>query len=36
MNMVDISRETHERNGVGAIVDSDGRLWLNEKRRIKS
>ena len=29
--MVDISRETYERNGVEAIVDSDVILWLNEK-----
>ena len=29
--MVDISRETYERNGVEVIVDSDAILWLNEK-----
>ena len=29
--MVDKSREKHERNGVGTIVDSDGTLWINEK-----
>ena len=26
--MVDMSKETYERNGV---VDSDGKLWLNVK-----
>ena len=30
--MVDISRKTYEKNGVGTIVDSDGILWLNEKQ----
>ena len=29
--MVDISRETYERNGMETIVDNDGILWLNEK-----
>ena len=29
--MVDISRETYERNGIEAIVDNDGILWLNKK-----
>ena len=29
--MVDIRRKTYERNGVEAIVDSDGVLSLNEK-----
>ena len=29
--MVDISKNTHERNGVYTIVDNDGILWLNEK-----
>ena len=29
--MVDISRETYERNGIETIVDNDGILWLNEK-----
>ena len=29
--MIDISRETFERNGVEAVVDSDGILWLTEK-----
>ena len=29
--MVDISRETYERDGVEVIVDSDAILWLNEK-----
>ena len=29
--MVYISRKTHERNVIGAIVDNDGILWLNEK-----
>ena len=29
--MVDISRETFERNGIETIVDNDGILWLNEK-----
>ena len=29
--MVDINRETYERNGVEVIVDSDAILWLNEK-----
>ena len=31
MNMVDINRETYERNGVETKVDSDRRLCLNEK-----
>ena len=31
MNMLDISRETHERNGIEMIVDNDRILWLNEK-----
>ena len=30
--MVDISRKAYERNGVEAIVDNDGILWLNEKQ----
>ena len=30
-NMVDISRETSERNGIETIVDNDGVLRLNEK-----
>ena len=30
-NMVDISRETSERNGIKTIVDNDGVLRLNEK-----
>ena len=29
--MVDISRETYERNGIETIVDNDGILWLNEQ-----
>ena len=29
--MVDISRETYERNGIEAIVDNDGISWLNKK-----
>ena len=29
--MVDISRGTYGRNGIEAIVDNDGILWLNEK-----
>ena len=29
--MVDISRETYERNGIEAIVDNDGILRLNKK-----
>ena len=29
--MVDISRKTKERNGVGTIADNDGILWLSEK-----
>ena len=29
--MVDVSRETYERNGVETIVDSNGILWLNQK-----
>ena len=33
--MVNISRETYERNGVETIVDSDQILWLNEKHREK-
>ena len=32
-NMVDISRKMNERNGIEAIVDNDGILWLNKKRR---
>ena len=31
INMVDISRKTYERNGIEAIVDNDGILWLNKK-----
>ena len=31
ISMVDISRETYERNGIETIVDNDGILWLNEK-----
>ena len=31
--MVDVSRETYEKNGVETIVDGDGILWLNEKYR---
>ena len=37
--MVDISRETYERNGIETIADNDGISWLNEKknrRRIRS
>ena len=30
-NMVDISREIYNRNGVAAIADAVGILWLNEK-----
>ena len=36
--MVDVSRKTYERNGIKAIVDNDGILWLTEKtytRRIR-
>ena len=29
--MVDINKNTHERNGVCTIVNNDGILWLNEK-----
>ena len=29
--MIDISRETYERNGIETIVDNDGILWFNEK-----
>ena len=29
--MVDISRETYVRNGIEAIVENDGILWLNKK-----
>ena len=29
--MVDISKKTHERNGIEIIVDHDRILWLNEK-----
>ena len=29
--MVDISRKTYEKIGIGTIVDNDGILWLNEK-----
>ena len=39
INMVDISRETYERNGIETIADNDGISWLNEKknrRRIRS
>ena len=31
INMVDRSRKTYERNGIEAIVDNDGILWLNKK-----
>ena len=31
INMVDISKKTHERNGIEIIVDHDRILWLNEK-----
>ena len=33
--MVDISRETYDKNGIEIIVDHDGILWLNEKHRRK-
>ena len=29
--MVDINRDTNERNGVETIIDSNGILWLNER-----
>ena len=29
--MVNISKETYKNNGIEAIVDSMGNLWLNEK-----
>ena len=29
--MIDISRKTYERNGIGIVVDNDGILRLNEK-----
>ena len=29
VNMIDISRETYERNGIEAILNNDGILWLN-------
>ena len=29
--LVDISKETHEKNDIEAIVDCIGTLWLNEK-----
>ena len=31
IKMVDISRKTHERNGIETIIDNDEILWLNEK-----
>ena len=31
INLVDKSREMHQKNGVEAIVDSDGTFCLNEK-----
>ena len=31
--MVGISRETYERNGIETIVDNDGILSLNEKKK---
>ena len=31
INMVDRSRKTYERNGIEAVVDNDGILWLNKK-----
>ena len=34
--MVNISRETYERNRIKTIVDNDGILWLNEKHNRKS
>ena len=30
-NVVDISRETFETNGIETIVGNDGILWLNKK-----
>ena len=33
INMVDKSRKMNERNGIETIVDNDGILWLNKKRR---
>ena len=33
INMVNINRETYERNGTGTVVDYDEILWLNEKDR---
>ena len=32
IKMIDISRKTHERNGIETIIDNDEILWLNEKR----
>ena len=29
--MVDISRKTHERNGIETIADNYGMRWLNKK-----
>ena len=31
MKMVDTSRKTYQRNGIEAIIDNVGILWLNEK-----
>ena len=33
MKMVDTSRKTYQRNGIEAIVDNVGILWLNEKHK---
>lgn len=30
--MVAITEETYENNGIEAIVNNNGALWLNEKR----
>ena len=32
MDMVDISRDTYERNGAETVIDNDRILWLNEKQ----
>ena len=32
INMVNVSRETYERNGIETIVDSNEIFWLHEKQ----
>ena len=32
LSIVDISKQTYEKNGIKAIVDNDGILWFNERQ----